>query len=115
MKPLALVIAPDALREIRAARLWLAGIDPRSEARFARRLEALLTQLCEELPAKIATGRPPQLDQKASMGMVRPVFQERFYTSVKKPPRRSTAAISFRVAPWSSPLDRHTASADSTR
>lgn len=92
MKPLALMIAPDALREIRSARLWLAELDPRAEVRFARRLEALLTQLCEELPAKIATGRPPQLDQKASMGMVRPVFQERFYSSAKKPPRRSNAS-----------------------
>lgn len=92
MKPLALVIAPDALKEIRSARLWLAEIDPRSEARFARRLESLLTQLCEELPGRIATARPPQLDEKASMGMVRPVFQERFYTSAKKPPRRSNAS-----------------------
>ena len=92
MKPLALTISPDALREIRSARLWLAGLDPRSEARFSRRLESLLTQLCEELPGKIATARPPQLDQKASMGMVRPVFQERFYTSAKKPPRRSNAS-----------------------
>lgn len=92
MKPLALMIAPDALREIRSARLWLSELDPRAEARFARRLEALLTQLCEELPGRIATGRPPQLDQKASMGMVRPVFQERFYSSAKKPPRRSSAS-----------------------
>jgi plasmid stabilization system protein ParE len=92
LKPLALMISPDALREIRSARLWLAELDPRAEARFARRLEALLTQLCEELPGRIATGRPPQLDQKASMGMVRPVFQERFYSSAKKPPRRSSAS-----------------------
>lgn len=92
MKPLTLMIAPDALAEIRSARRWLAGLDPRSEVRFARRLEALLTQLCEELPAKIATARPPQLDEKASMGMVRPVFQERFYTSAQRPPRRSNAS-----------------------
>ena len=92
MKPLALTISPDALREIRSARLWLAGLDPRSEARFSRRLESLLTQLCEELPGRIATSRPPQLDEKASMGMVRPVFQERFYTSEKKPPPRSNSS-----------------------
>ncbi|WP_309713162.1 hypothetical protein [Armatimonas sp.] len=92
MKPLTLMIAPDALAEIRSARRWLAGHDPRSEVRFTRRLDALLTQLCEELPVKIATARPPLIDEKASMGMVRPVFQERFYTSAKKPARRSNAS-----------------------
>lgn len=92
MKPLTLMIAPDALAEIRSARRWLASLDTRSEVRFTRRLEALLTQLCEKLPAKITSARPPLLDEKASMGMVRPVFQERFYTSAKKPARRSNAS-----------------------
>ena len=85
-------VSQKATRQIKAARLWLRGYDPRTEKRFTRRLDALLTQLCEELPGKIAMARPPQLDQKASIGLLRPAFQERFYTSEKKPPPRSNAS-----------------------
>ena len=56
------------------------------------RLDALFTKLCKELPSKIATARPPQLDPKASMGLMRPAFQELIYTSAKKPPRRSNTS-----------------------
>lgn len=92
MPPLELRVSRKATLQIKAARQWLRGIDPATERRFARRLDALLTQLCEELPGKIATGRPPQMDEKASMGLLRPTFQELIYTSAKKPPRRSNAS-----------------------
>jgi hypothetical protein len=90
--PLELRVSQKATLQIHAARLWIRGFDPRSEVRFSRRLDALLTKLCKELPGKIATGRPPQLDQKASMGLMRPAFQELIYSSAKKPPRRSNAS-----------------------
>ena len=92
MPPLELRVSQKATRQIKAARHWLRGLDPTTERRFTRRLDALLTQLCEELPDTIATARPPQLDQKASIGLLRPVFQERFYTSAKKPPPRSSSS-----------------------
>lgn len=91
-RPLALVVAPDALADVRAARRWLQNLDERSAERFTHRLEVLLTQLCESLPGKIALTRPPQQDVNASLGLQRPVFQERFYSSAKKPVRRSNAS-----------------------
>ncbi|MCX7289390.1 MAG: hypothetical protein NTW20_18110 [Rhodobacterales bacterium] len=92
LPPLELRVSQKATLQIKAARQWLRGLDPTTERRFARRLDTLLIQLCEELPSKIATGRPPQLDEKASIGLLRPAFQERFYTSEKKPPPRSNAS-----------------------
>ncbi len=92
MNPLEIVVAPDAKAEIRAVQVWLHTLDPSSERRFSQRLANLLEKLAKTLPSKIATGRPPQLDTKASEGMIRPVFQERFYTSKQKPPRRSNTS-----------------------
>jgi hypothetical protein len=89
---LELRVAQKATLQIQAARRWLRGINPHTEARFTMRLDALLTKLCKELPGKIATARPPQLDPKASMGLMRPAFQELIYTSAKKPPRRSNTS-----------------------
>jgi plasmid stabilization system protein ParE len=88
--PLRLVVSPDADREIDDVLEWLDG-DARQ--RFASRLDTLLTQLCETLPEKIALGRPPQLDLDASEGLLRPVFQERFYSSRMRPPRRSNRSV----------------------
>lgn len=92
LPPLELRVSQRAILQIKAARQWLRGLDPATERRYVRRLDALLTQLCEELPGKIVTARPPQLDEKASIGLLRPAFQERFYTSEKKPPPRSNTS-----------------------
>lgn len=88
---LELRIAKKATLQIRTARNWLHERDPAAEMRFAARLATLLTKLCEDLPHVLASGPPPQLDPKASMGLLRPVFQARFYSSARKPPRRSSA------------------------
>jgi plasmid stabilization system protein ParE len=93
MKSLRLEIAPQAAQDIRGARRWQKSISPATEQRFTTRLTALLRNLCSELPEKIATGRPPQRDEKASLGLIRPAFQERFYTGAKKPTRRSSAGV----------------------
>ena len=89
---LELRVSRKATIQIQAARRWLLTPDPRAEKRFVSRLDTLLAHLCTELPRTIATSRPPQLDSKARAGLLRPVFQERFYTSAKKPPRRSSAS-----------------------
>ena len=93
MNPLRLEIAPQAAQDILGARRWQKSISLATEQRFTARLTALLRNLCSELPAKITTGRPPQRDEKASLGLIRPAFQERFYTGTKKPARRSSAGV----------------------
>jgi hypothetical protein len=93
MKPLRLEIAPQAAQDILRARHWQKSISPATEQRFTVRLTVLLRNLCSELSEKITTGRPPQIDEKASLGLIRPAFEERFYTSAKKPARRSNAGV----------------------